>query len=83
MQIKNNYNLEWKILKDGIEEDSGEGIFNGDFGYITDIDEEESILKVIFDEEKVVVKSIGGPVDTGIISSGNYACINRSTYALN
>ncbi len=54
MQIKNNYNLEWKILKDGIEEDSGEGIFNGDFGYITDIDEEESILKVIFDEEKVV-----------------------------
>ncbi len=54
MQIKNNYKLEWKIIKDGYEVEKGEGVFNGDFGYITDIDIEEGILKVLFDEEKEV-----------------------------
>lgn len=54
MQIKNNYKLEWKILHSGIEIDKGEGVFNGDIGYIIDIDNEEGILKVIFDEEKEV-----------------------------
>ncbi len=54
MQIKNNYNTEWKIIRDGIEVEKGEGVFNGDFGYILDIDEEEHILKVLFDEEKEV-----------------------------
>jgi len=54
MQIKNNYKLEWKIIRNGIESDKGEGVFNGDFGYINEIDNEDSILKVIFDEEKLV-----------------------------
>lgn len=54
MQIKNNYNTEWKIIRDGIEVEKGEGVFNGDFGYILDIDEEEHILKVLFDDEKEV-----------------------------
>jgi exodeoxyribonuclease V alpha subunit len=54
MQIKNNYKLEWKIFNDNIEVESGEGVFNGDFGYIIDIDKEDGILKVIFDDEKVV-----------------------------
>lgn len=54
MQIKNNYTIEWKIVKDGLEIDSGEGVFNGDFGYILDIDNEERILKVLFDDEKLV-----------------------------
>lgn len=54
MQIKNNYKLEWKILHSGIEIDKGEGVFNGDIGYIIDIDNEEGMLKVIFDEEKEV-----------------------------
>lgn len=54
MQIKNNYKLEWKIVRNGMEVDKGEGVFNGDFGYISEIDKEDSIIKVIFDEEKEV-----------------------------
>ncbi|MBU5436683.1 ATP-dependent RecD-like DNA helicase [Tissierella sp. MSJ-40] len=54
MQIKNNYTTEWKLIRNGIEIESGEGVFNGDFGFITDIDEEDRIIKVLFDEEKEV-----------------------------
>ena len=54
MQIKNNYTTEWKLMKDGLEVEKGEGVFNGDFGFITDIDEEDMTLKVLFDEEKEV-----------------------------
>ncbi len=54
MQIKNNYNLEWERVKDGLTLEKGEGVFNGDFGYIESIDNEENTLIVIFDEEKLV-----------------------------
>lgn len=54
MQIKNNYSTPWKLIRKGIEVESGEGVFNGDFGYIVDIDEEDKIIKVVFDEEKEV-----------------------------
>lgn len=54
MQTKNNYKMEWKIIHDGKEGSKGEGIFNGDFGYISEIDNEDNTLKVIFDEEKEV-----------------------------
>lgn len=54
MQIKNNYKMEWKVISDGKEVSKGEGIFNGDFGYISEIDNEENTLKVIFDDEKEV-----------------------------
>lgn len=54
MQIKNNYKTEWKLIRLGVQVDIGEGIFNGDFGYITDIDNEEKIVRVLFDEEKEV-----------------------------
>ena len=54
MQIKNNYATEWKIIKDGVEVEKGQGVFNGDFGFITHIDEEERIVKVLFDDEKEV-----------------------------
>lgn len=54
MQIKNNYTTEWKIMKNGIEIDTGEGVFNGDFGFIIDIDEEDRTMKVLFDDEKEV-----------------------------
>lgn len=54
MQIKNNYKIEWKIIRNGVETEAGEGVFNGDFGYISEIDIEESWLKVIFDDEKEV-----------------------------
>jgi exodeoxyribonuclease V alpha subunit len=51
MQMKNNYYLKWKNVHGGAE---GEGIFNGDFGYIQHIDLEEKELTVLFDEEKQV-----------------------------
>lgn len=54
MQIKNNYTTEWKIIRDGIEVEEGEGVFNGDFGFITDIDEEDRTMKVLFDDDKEV-----------------------------
>lgn len=49
MQMKNNYNLKWKTT-DG----EGEGIFNGDFGFVEAIDHEEKEMIVRFDEEKLV-----------------------------
>ena len=54
MQIKNNYTTEWEIIKDGTIYEKGEGIFNGDLGFIMDIDEDDRIMKVLFDDEKEV-----------------------------
>lgn len=51
MQMKNNYNLKWKTIT---ESEEGEGVFNGDFGYIYGIDQGEKELFVLFDEEKLV-----------------------------
>ncbi len=56
MQIKNNYMIEWeRISNDGESESTGTGIFNGDIGYIEDIDEEDKALIIIFDEDKRVI----------------------------
>lgn len=46
MQTKNNYDLQFK--KDNGE--YGTGVFNGDIGYITDIDTRAGIVKVRFDD---------------------------------
>ena len=46
MQIKNNYDLQY--IKDNGE--YGTGVFNGDVGYITDIDMRAGIVKVRFDD---------------------------------
>lgn len=51
MQIKNNYDIYWEKQKDDKIE-PGSGIFNGELGEITDIDEEEKQLQVRFDDEK-------------------------------
>ena len=48
MQIKNNYNIEYS----GKEE--GQGVYNGDFGVIRNIDNINESLEVIFDDEKIV-----------------------------
>ena len=53
MQMKNNYMIDWQRISDQ-GEDSGTGIFNGDIGYIEDIDEESKALSIIFDEDKRV-----------------------------
>ena len=54
MQIKNNYSTEWEIVKDGEIIEKGEGVYNGDFGYILDIDKDNNTILVLFDEEKEV-----------------------------
>lgn len=54
MQIKNNYSTEWEIVKDGEIIEKGEGVYNGDFGYILDIDKEDNTILVLFDEDKEV-----------------------------
>ena len=46
MQVKNNYDLQYR--KDNGE--YGNGVFNGDVGYITDIDIRGGILKVRYDD---------------------------------
>jgi exodeoxyribonuclease V alpha subunit len=54
MQTKNNYMLKWERVA-GEGEKEGVGIFNGDVGYIENIDEEKQTLTVIFDEERKVI----------------------------
>lgn len=51
MQIRNNYQLKWRNKEDFSE---GEGIFNGDVGFIEQIDREFNQLIVVFDECKYV-----------------------------
>jgi exodeoxyribonuclease V alpha subunit len=53
MQTKNNYSIKWTRIG-GEGESEGLGIFNGDVGYIEDINEEDSTLTVVFDEERKV-----------------------------
>lgn len=54
MQIKNNYTLKWESQDPDSQEEKGEGIFNGDIGYIHSIDEEDQELKVLFDDYRLV-----------------------------
>ena len=58
IQTKNDYRIEWtKETPQGTEE--GQGIFNGDVGFITAMDPENTSLTVLFDEEKEVVYEAG------------------------
>ncbi|MBQ0079882.1 MAG: ATP-dependent RecD-like DNA helicase [Eubacterium sp.] len=54
MQIKNNYQLKWKNREDFTE---GEGVFNGDVGFIDTVDTEFNELTVVFDDVKYVTYS--------------------------
>lgn len=54
MQIKNNYNLKWTRIN-GFGDSEGEGVFNGDMGFIESIDNENKVLSVIFDDERKVI----------------------------
>jgi len=55
MQIKNNYKTKWKLIEDDRVVQEGEGVFNGDFGFVTGIDDEESEMKVLFDDNREVI----------------------------
>lgn len=55
MQIRNNYQLEWEIQsKYGIVVDKGLGVFNGDVGIISKINEYTKTLHVVYDDNRVV-----------------------------
>ena len=52
MQVKNNYDIYWeKRISDNVE--VGNGVFNGEMGTITNINEKEKNVRVKFDDEKV------------------------------
>ena len=58
IQTKNDYKLEWpRETANGYED--GAGVFNGDVGFITAVDPDNSSLTVLFDEEKEVVYESG------------------------
>ncbi len=50
MQIRNDYTKSYKTL----EGQEGMGVFNGDFGVISDVDPSSRTIEVIFDEERRV-----------------------------
>ena len=50
MQVKNNYDIYWEKHKEKFE--YGSGIFNGEFGTIVNINEEEKQLQVLYDDDK-------------------------------
>ncbi|MGN1317943.1 MAG: ATP-dependent RecD-like DNA helicase [Lachnospirales bacterium] len=54
MQIKNNYNTDWKIVEKGRILNEGTGVYNGDEGIISYIDEENEYVEVVFEESKIV-----------------------------
>lgn len=55
MQIKNNYNIVWKMYDErGRQTDEGVGVFNGDQGKIFSIDGGNETIVVVFDENKYV-----------------------------
>ncbi len=56
MQIHNNYRLEWTIYNnDGSVDESGIGVFNGDTGVITEIDDFNEVINVKFDDRREVM----------------------------
>ena len=57
MQMKNDYGLSW-IDVNTLEK--GEGIFNGDIGFIKTITEEDGIVSVIYDGSRLVRYDVDG-----------------------
>ena len=51
MQIKNNYDIYWERENENKIE-YGTGIFNGELGRVTKVDENERVLEVVFDDDK-------------------------------
>ena len=61
MQTRNNYQLKWK--KEGVFAwEEGQGVFNGDIGFITAIDTQERTVEVQFDDDRIAIYE-GGDID--------------------
>ncbi len=50
MHTKNNYNIPWSNIVDHTE---GKGVFNGEVGFVQEIDSEEEAIYILFDDEKL------------------------------
>ncbi len=50
MQVKNNYDIYWERRRDN---ETGTGVFNGEFGTILDINEKEKNIEIKFDDDKI------------------------------
>jgi len=51
MQVKNNYDIYWERRIGRVE--SGSGIFNGEMGTLTNIDNQDKIIEIKFDDDKI------------------------------
>lgn len=61
MQIKNNYNLPWRITSEfGYQVDEGIGVFNGDMGIINEINLYTEKVRVVFDDQRMVYYDFKG-----------------------
>ena len=58
MQVRNDYDIEWT----GPDKD-GTGVFNGDMGFITGIDEEERSITVTFEDDRIATYEEGAVED--------------------
>ena len=54
MQTRNDYQLEWR-RETPLGWEDGAGVFNGDVGFVVDVDAEEHALTVRFDEEREAI----------------------------
>lgn len=59
MQIRNNYQLTWKNDSMTYTEE-GEGVFNGDTGFITEIDDDEKTVLITYDDVRKVEYTFQG-----------------------
>lgn len=54
MQIRNDYDIEWTS-----DDKDGKGVFNGDIGYITDVNRADTMLSVEFDDGRHAIYDAG------------------------
>ncbi len=54
IQMRNNYEMAWQ-RRTNFGWEQGEGVFNGDVGFVTEVDSEEHSLTVRFDDDKDAV----------------------------
>ena len=54
MQIKNDYSICWKRYGE-----SGTGVFNGDIGYVQDVDTEDDCLTIRFEDDRLATYDRG------------------------
>ena len=52
MQTRNNYQLRWE-RETGLDYEEGQGIFNGDIGFIKAVNKEDKTLTVCFDDDRI------------------------------